>query len=96
MAFCTVLIWDRDFPMAKYEEMVRRSGHDKLPAGCLSRIVGSPDGGAAVIEVWQSPDDARKFSEENQALLAEFAMPKPDRVSAFETSIYATPATAES
>ena len=59
-----------------------------LPEGCLSRIVGRPDGGAAIIEIWQSADDARRFSERNAHLLAEFGMPAPVRVAGFETAIF--------
>ncbi len=50
--------------------------------------MGSPDGGAAIIEVWRSTDDARRFSEQNAHLLAEFGMPSPTRVAAFETTVF--------
>lgn len=89
MAFCTLLEWDSAFPFDRYQEMNDRAqGHAALPEGCLSRIVGRPDGGAAIIEVWRSADDARRFSESNAHLLAEFAMPSPTRVAAFETAIF--------
>jgi hypothetical protein len=89
MAFCTLLEWEGAFPFDRYQEMNNRAeSHAALPEGCLSRIVGRPDGGAAIIEVWRSADDARRFSEQNAQLLAEFGMPAPTRVAAFETTIF--------
>jgi len=89
MGFCTLLEWDDAFDMDRYQAMVERSGgHEHLPEGCLSRIVGAVDAGARVIEVWRGPDDARLFSERYSHLLAEFKMPTPTRSSAFETTIY--------
>jgi hypothetical protein len=43
-----------------------------------------------IIEVWRSADDAHRFSEKNSHLLAEFGMPAPTRVAAFETAIFQT------
>jgi hypothetical protein len=90
MAFCTLLEWDRDFPLERYREMNQRAdGHgEQLPDGCLARIVGPVDSGAAIVEVWLSGDDARRFSEATAHLLDEFKMPPPTRVAAFETSIF--------
>jgi len=90
MAFCTLLEWDSAFPFDRYQQMNNRAGsHAELPEGCLSRIVGHPDGDrAAIIEVWRSSADAQRFSEQNAHLLAEFGMPPPTRVAAFETSIF--------
>lgn len=90
MAFCTLLQWDGDFPLDRYREMNERAeGHAAvLPEGCLARIVGPVDAGAAIVEVWRSGDDARRFSEEHASLLEEFTMPPPTRVAAFETSIF--------
>ena len=91
MAFCTLLEWDSDFPFDRYQEMNNRAqGHAELPEGCLSRVVGRPDGRAAIIEIWASAEDARRFSERNAHLLAEFGMPAPSRVAAFETAIFQT------
>jgi hypothetical protein len=59
-----------------------------LPEGCLSRIAGPAGAGAAIIEVWRSAEDARRFSEQNAHLLTEFAMPPPTRTAAFETAIF--------
>ena len=91
MAFCTQLEWDRGFPFDRYEEMVRRSGaHAHLPEGCLARLVGQKDGSAYVLEVWESPDDARRFGESSAPLLKEYAMPMPTRSVAYETVIFET------
>jgi hypothetical protein len=91
MAFCTLLQWDSGFPFDRYEEMNRRAQvHEVLPEGCLTRIVGGADGAATIIEVWQSGDDARRFSEQHAHLLAEFAMPRPAQVAAFEATIFQT------
>jgi hypothetical protein len=46
--------------------------------------------GAAIIEVWRSADDARRFSEQHAHLLAEFEMPPSTRTTAFETAIFQT------
>ena len=89
MAFCTRLEWDSAFPFDRYNQMNQRAGsHAGLPEGCLSRIVGRVDAGAAIIEVWRSSDDARRFSEQHAHLLAEFEMPPPTRTAAFETAIF--------
>ena len=90
MAFCTLLEWESAFPFDRYQQMNDRTGsHAGLPEGCLSRIVGRADtGGATIIEVWRSSGDAQRFSEDNAHLLAEFGMPPPTRVAAFETSIF--------
>ena len=92
MAFCTLLEWENAFPFDRYQAMNDRTeSHAGLPEGCLSRIVGRPGGdAAAIIEVWRSGDDAQRFSERNAHLLAEFGMPRPTRVAAFETSIFQT------
>lgn len=90
MPFCTLLEWDGDFDLSRYEAMNQRAGgHDLLPDGCLSRIVGQVETGARIIEVWESPDDARRFSEEHSHLITEFQLPPPDRAAAFETAVYA-------
>ena len=92
MAFCTLLEWERAFPFDRYQQMNDRTeSHAGLPEGCRARIVGHPDGdGAAIIEVWRSNADARRFSEQNAHLLAEFGMPPPTRVAAFEDSVFQT------
>jgi hypothetical protein len=89
MAFCTLLEWDEEFPFDRYQEMNTRAGvHDSLPDGCLVRVVGQVDGGARVVEVWASGDDAKRFSDENSHLISEFQLPPPSRVEAFETKVF--------
>jgi hypothetical protein len=89
MPFCTLLEWDTDFDMARYEELNERAGgQEKLPDGCLARIVGSVQTGGRVIEVWESEEDARRFSEENTPLIREVNMPPPTGVAAFETAVF--------
>jgi hypothetical protein len=88
MPFCTQLEWDSDFPFDRYEEMARRGSHGSLPDGCLARVVGRKDTGAYILEVWESPDDARRFGEGSASLLKEFRMPMPTRSAAFETVIF--------
>ena len=89
MPFCTVVEWDMDLDSSVYDELNERAGgHDALPEGCLTRIVGAVDSGARIIEVWESPDHARKYSEEHSPDIAELEIPPPDRVAAFETTIY--------
>ena len=91
MTFCTVLEWDSAFPFDRYDEMNQRAqGHETLPEGCLTRIVGGADGAATIIEVWRTGDDARRFSDQHSHLLSEFAMPAPTRAAAFQTTIFQT------
>jgi hypothetical protein len=79
----------QQFRFDRYRELDDRAeGHGALPEGCLSRIVGPVDAGATIIEVWRSSDDARRFSDQHAHLLAEFQMPSPTPVAAFETSIF--------
>jgi hypothetical protein len=87
-----LLEWESAFPFARYQQMNERTdSHAGLPEGCLSRIVGHPErDGAAIIEVWRSSADAQRFSGRNAHLLAEFGMPAPTRVAAFEASIFLT------
>ena len=89
MPFCTMLEWEKDFDFSVYETLTERAGgRDRLPEGCMSRIVGAVETGARVIEVWESPDHARKFGEAHSPAIAELKIPPPDRVAAFETKIY--------
>jgi hypothetical protein len=89
MAFCTLLEWEEAFPFDRYEELNERSGgHDSLPDGCLARIVGAVESGAMVIEVWESDQHAKRFSDENSHLIGEVGMPPPSRVATFETNVF--------
>ncbi len=89
MPFCTLLEWDADFDMALFDELSERSGgRDKLPEGCLARVVGPVATGARVIEVWESEEDARRFSEQNTPLIREMDMPPPTAMATFETTLF--------
>ena len=88
MPFCTLLEWDADFDFDTYQKLNERTGGHDLPEGCLSRIVGAVETGARIVEVWESPEHARKFSEANSPNITDLKIPAPTRVSAFETSIY--------
>ena len=89
MAYCTLLEWDTDFPFERYHELNQRAGdHDALPDGCLVRVVGPVESGVRIIEVWQSGEHAKRFSEQNSAAITELQIPPPTRVAAFETSIF--------
>ncbi|MBV8710469.1 MAG: hypothetical protein JOY56_01730 [Solirubrobacterales bacterium] len=91
MPFCTLLEWDNGFDPEGYDELNERAGtHDKLPDGCLARIVGLVQSGARVIEVWESEEHAQRFSEQNTALIREVNIPPPTGVAAFETAIFET------
>jgi hypothetical protein len=89
MPFCTLLEWDSGFDRELFDRLNERAGiSDELPDGCLSRIVGLVESGARVIEVWESQDDARRFSEQNTSLIAELNIPPPTGVAAFETNVF--------
>ncbi len=89
MAFCTLLEWDESFPFDRYQELNAQAGdHDALPDGCLARVLGAAQDGARIIEVWQSDEHAKRFSDKNSHLIAELQIPAPSRVAAFETNIF--------
>jgi hypothetical protein len=89
MAYCTLLEWDGAFPFERYRELNDRAGdHEWLPDGCLARIVGAVEAGATIIEVWQSDQHAKRFSDKNSHLIAELEFPPPSRVASFETDIF--------
>ena len=89
MPFCTLLEWDSGFDPEAYDELSERAGmREKLPDGCLARIVGLVQSGARVIEVWESEEDAERFSEQNTPLIRELNIPPPTGVAAFETAVF--------
>ena len=55
MTFCTLVEfeWDETFGRESFTSAVGEVGGD-TPEGLLSRIVGTDDKGARVIEVWRS------------------------------------------
>lgn len=89
MPFCTLLEWDNGFDLGRYDELNQRAGtHEDLPDGCLARIVGLVESGARIIEVWESDQDAQRFSEQNTPLIAELQIPPPTGVAAFPTTTF--------
>ena len=88
MPFCTVVEWDKDFDLDLLGRVNEKTGSGDLPDGCLTRIVGSVETGARVIEMWASADHARRFSEGMGSVIAEMNIPPPDRVGAFDTAVY--------
>jgi hypothetical protein len=46
-----------------------------------------------VIEIWQSEDDAKRFSAKSSPMIAELQIPPPTRIAAFEAQIFQARAT---
>ena len=91
MPFCTLLEWDNGFDQGLYDDLNERAGtSEKLPDGCLARIVGLVGTGARVIEVWESDADAQRFADQNTPLIQELNIPPPTGVGAFETTVFMT------
>lgn len=92
MAFGMILEWDRDFSLERYDEASRRLGtHDRLADGCLSHAVGLlEDGAARLVEVWESPEHAEKFTAAGADVLADLGFPPPARVTTFDAWRFAT------
>ena len=86
MAYCTIVEfeWEDPAQRAAFESVTARG--DAPVAGRLARTVGVDDGGARAIEVWASPDDARRFAESSAPDLAATALPAPTRVGGFEVT----------
>ena len=83
MPFCAIVEWDQDVSGALSE---LSSGQDEPAASSLVRIFGSSESGTYAIELWDSSEDAKRFSEESAPALARSALAPPARVTAFETS----------
>jgi hypothetical protein len=88
MAFCTIVEWDVDFDFARLTDSA--GADEELPGGCLSRLVGRLETGACVIEVWQTGEDAKRFSEESAPKVSASEMPPPSRVVGFEAAVFQT------
>jgi len=91
MPFCTLVEfeWDESFGREQFTAAVGNADPgEELPTGCLSRITSIDDAGARVIEVWNSGEDARAFAERSAPALASAQMPRPARVTGFETTAY--------
>ena len=89
MTFCTLVEfeWDETFGRERFARVIGEVGGD-TPEGLLSRIVGTDDKGARVIEVWRSGDDAQAFAEQSRPFLAAAQIPAPSRVIGFEVTSY--------
>jgi hypothetical protein len=91
MPFYTIVEFEWDGPdaQAAFERaMAVAAEHAPAAAGQLSKIVGLDEGGARVVELWSSYDDARRFAEASAPALAAVAMPSPVRVVGFEVTTY--------
>jgi len=90
VAYCTVVEfeWDGPGPRAAFEK-VTSSGGDAPAEGRLVRIVGIDERGARAIEVWGSPDDARRFAASAAPSLDASELPAPTRVYGFEVTSFA-------
>jgi hypothetical protein len=84
--YCTVVEfeWDDPAPRAAFASLT--SGVDAPVVGRLIRILGLDDHGARAIEVWGSPEDARRFAESSAPKVGGADLPAPTRVYGFEVS----------
>lgn len=69
--------WDGPGPRAAFESLT--SGGDAPAAGRVVRILGADDHGARAIEVWDSPEDARRVAESSAPSLGASDLPAPTR-----------------
>ncbi len=91
MPFCTIVEyeWDDTYDRQRFATIIGATDDDKrMPAGCLSRIVGIDDKGARIIEVWRSGDDAQAFAQQSSPSLSGAQLPPPSRVVGFEVTAY--------
>jgi hypothetical protein len=89
MAFCTIVEWESEIDPAALAALQESAGaQSELPAGCLSRLVGKAGPGPCVIEIWQSGEDAKRFSEESAPKVTASKIPPPARVVGFEADVY--------
>jgi hypothetical protein len=86
--YCTVVEfeWESRGPRDAFEKMTA-AGEVKVP-GRLVRVVGIDEHGARAIEVWGSPEDARRFAESAQPALQAAELPAPTRVYGFEVTAF--------
>ena len=85
MAYCTVVEfeWADAAARSTFEAFAGRAEAAAVE-GRLVRIVGIDDAGARAIEVWATPDDARRFAESTGPGMAGANPPAPSRVLGFE------------
>jgi hypothetical protein len=88
VSYCTVVEFEWEDPRSRAAfEKVTASGPSHAE-GRLVRILGSDDSGARAIEVWSSPEDARRFAESASPALDASELPAPTRVFGFEVSTF--------
>jgi hypothetical protein len=78
--------WDGPGPRATFESLT--SGGDAPVEGRLVRILGHDDHGARAIEVWDSPEDARRFAESSAPSRDTVELLAPTRVFGFEVTSF--------
>jgi hypothetical protein len=90
VAYCTVVEfeWEGSGSRAAFEQVT--SSAPSHVEGRLVRILGIDDRGARAIEVWGSPEDARRFAEAASPALDASALPAPARVVGFEVTTFDT------
>jgi hypothetical protein len=86
VAYCTVV--ELTFEDSTQSEAFRSlvAGDATVVEGRLVRVVGVDEHGARAIEVWSSPDDARRHAERTAPRLDGVALPAPTRVFGFEVT----------
>jgi len=86
--YCTVVEfeWEDAAQREAFEQLTLAGGG--IVDGRLVRVIGVDDAGARAIEVWASPDDARRFAERTAPDLGSTALPAPSRVFGFEVSAF--------
>jgi hypothetical protein len=86
--YCTVVEfeWDGPEPRAAFERLT--AGAEAKVEGRLVRVLGIDEHGARAIEVWGSPEDARRFAERARPSLGATTLPAPTRVYGFEVTAF--------
>lgn len=84
MTYCTIVEFEWNDPTERvaFERLV--SGGPEDVTGRVARILSIDAAGARAIEVWHSPEDARRFAELSAPDLGGVALPAPTRVQGFE------------
>jgi hypothetical protein len=91
VAICTVVEFHWDAPEGRraFEAAMEAvSAEAPPPTGRTSRIVGLTDMGAHVVEVWRTPEDARRLAAAAAPLLARVSFPAPASVHSFDVTSY--------
>ena len=84
MPVCTIVEWDQDLGAEGWLDPPGE--HDAPPSGSMVRFFGASDSGTFAIELWDSSEEARRFSAETAPSLSQSAWPPPTRVTGLETS----------